>query len=210
MIVIALLCTIRTFSRPPLYEQRATLFEQLETDSLSIVMLGNSITHESEWSELFKNANVLNRGISGDTSDGVLKRIQHITKGRPAKIFLMIGINDIQQGVSQDSIINNIESIIDSIIAVSPTTRIYLQSILPVNTNFKVYKGLEGRENTVIEVNKRIEKIAQEKGFPFINLFNEFADENNDLSPEWTNDGLHLLGRAYIKWRDILAPYIND
>lgn len=77
------------------YYQRSTLFEKLPIDSDDIVFLGNSITNGCEWHELFNNPNIKNRGISSDVSMGVYDRLDPIIKGKPAKIFLMIGINDI-------------------------------------------------------------------------------------------------------------------
>ena len=79
--------------------QRATLFESLPASEDDIVMLGNSITDGGEWAELLGDAHVKNRGISGDTTDGVLERLGTITRGRPAKVFLLIGINDFSKGV---------------------------------------------------------------------------------------------------------------
>ena len=82
------------------YYQRATLFEKLPIDSDDIVFLGNSITNGCEWHELFNNPNIKNRGISSDVSMGVYDRLDPIIKGKPAKIFLMIGINDIAHHLS--------------------------------------------------------------------------------------------------------------
>lgn len=79
------------------YYQRATLFEELPIDNDDIVFLGNSITDNCEWHELFDNPNIKNRGISSDVSMGVYDRLNPIVAGKPAKIFLMIGINDVSQ-----------------------------------------------------------------------------------------------------------------
>ena len=80
------------------YYQRATLFEELPVTSKDIIFLGNSITNGGEWSELLNNKHVKNRGISGDICMGVYDRLDAILKGKPAKIFLLIGINDVSRG----------------------------------------------------------------------------------------------------------------
>lgn len=90
------------------YEQRATLFEELPITSKDIVFLGNSITNGGEWGELFHNARVKNRGISGDICMGVYDRLEPILRGKPAKIFLLIGINDVSRGTSADTIVARI------------------------------------------------------------------------------------------------------
>lgn len=100
MLSICLLCACTTLQaqgrkHTTFYDQRATLFEVLPTSKKDIIFLGNSITNGGEWAELLGNPHVKNRGISGDRTDGVLDRLHVITKGKPAKIFLLIGINDL-------------------------------------------------------------------------------------------------------------------
>ena len=77
------------------YVQRASLFSKLPITSKDIVFIGNSITNGAEWSELFPEKKVKNRGISGDTPEGVYDRLDPVVKGKPAKIFILIGVNDI-------------------------------------------------------------------------------------------------------------------
>lgn len=100
MLSICLLCACTTLQaqgrkHTTFYDQRATLFEVLPTSKKDIIFLGNSITNGGEWAELIGNPHVKNRGISGDRTDGILDRLHVITKGKPAKIFLLIGINDL-------------------------------------------------------------------------------------------------------------------
>ena len=97
------------------YYQRATLFEELPVTSKDIIFLGNSITNGGEWSELLNNKHVKNRGISGDICMGVYDRLDAILKGKPAKIFLLIGINDVSRGTSADTIVHRIGMITQKI-----------------------------------------------------------------------------------------------
>jgi len=193
-----------------LYYQRASLFDALPVDSSSIVMLGNSLTHGCEWHELFNMPNVLNRGINGDVVQGIFERITPIVNGHPAKIFLLSGVNDVSHNLSADSIATAIESLVSYIQEKSPSTRIYLQSCLPINNSFKRYKNIFGKEQVVRDINTRLEKMAAEKGITWINLYPAFADENQNLRADLTNDGLHLLAPGYMIWRDILLPYIKE
>lgn len=100
MLSICLLCACTTLQaqgrkHTTFFDQRATLFEVLPTSKKDIIFLGNSITNGGEWAELLGNPHVKNRGISGDRADTMLDRLHVITKGKPAKIFLLIGINDL-------------------------------------------------------------------------------------------------------------------
>jgi hypothetical protein len=95
-----------------LYYQKASLFEKLKIGEKDIVFLGNSITDGCEWSELFNDSNIKNRGISGDIVQGVYERLDPIIKGHPKKIFLLIGINDVSHDLKADTIVRAIEKVV--------------------------------------------------------------------------------------------------
>ena len=202
---------ILAFAKPhsEFYHQRASLFDALGVDSTSIVFFGNSITNGCEWSELLGMPNAVNRGISGDIVQGLIDRTEAVTKGQPEKIFILIGVNDLSHNVSADSISRATEILIDKIQAESPRTQIYLQSMLPFNMNFGRYKGLTGHEKDVVLGNELNKKMCQRKGIPYIDLYSLMVDSDGNLRTDLTNDGLHLLGPAYLIWREALQPYLR-
>lgn len=193
------------------YYQRATLFEALPIGSEDIVFLGNSITNGCEWSELFADSRVKNRGISGDITMGVYDRLHPILQGKPAKIFLLIGINDVARGLSVDSIVGNIGLIIEKIRKESPATRLYLQSLLPVTDHYHLFEGHTSRGALVPQINERIKQLAEGNGITYIDLYARFVDPSTGkMNTSYTNDGLHLLGKGYVVWRDLVKPYIDE
>jgi len=115
----------------PYWKHRVTLFEVLPNNPNEIIFLGNSITDGCEWSELFGNPSIINRGISGDRTDGVLQRLSEVTESKPSKVFIMIGVNDISGGIELNKITLNYRDIIEKIKSDSPDTKIYIQSVLP-------------------------------------------------------------------------------
>jgi len=192
------------------YEQRASLFNLLPVSSDDIVFVGNSITNGGEWHELFEDKHIKNRGISGDISEGVYDRLESITKGKPKKIFLMIGTNDIAKNIPINTIAENIEKIILKIKEDSPETGIYMQSVLPVNPDFKMFSG-HMKPDSIKSLNRRIEKLSHTYNTVYIDLYPEFLMQGTDkLSPRYTNDGLHLLGEGYLHWAQIVSPYIKE
>ena len=70
-ILFAQLSEAQTQKYSTFYVQRASLFSKLAITPKDIVFIGNSITNGAEWSELFPQKRVKNRGISGNTSEGV-------------------------------------------------------------------------------------------------------------------------------------------
>ena len=213
MAILALASSIHAQERKysTFYYQRATLFEELPVTSSDIIFLGNSITNGGEWAELFDNPHVKNRGISGDVCMGGYDRLDAILKGSPAKIFLLIGINDVDRGASADTIVERIGMIVDKIRKDSPSTKIYLQSVLPVSDHYKMFNGHTSRWQVVPEINKGLVRLAADRGVKYIDLYSHFIDNTTGkMNIKYTNDGLHLLGKGYKKWVGIVKPYVDE
>lgn len=192
------------------YYQRATLFEALPTSKSDIIFLGNSITNGGEWAELLGNPHAKNRGISGDTTQGVLDRLSTITKGKPSKIFLLIGTNDLSRGKSVDEAAKNVEKIVERVKRESPATKLYVQSVFPVNPKFNKFLGHMNRQKDIAVLNAKIKAIAARHGVTYIDVYKSLVIPSTDvMNPEYTNDGLHLLGKGYLKWVEVLKPYLK-
>ena len=196
-------------NQDPYYARRATLFDELPIGKKDIVMLGNSLTDGCEFNELMGNSHIKNRGIVGDIVQGMIDRIGPIIKGKPKKLFIMCGVNDISHGVTADSIARATERLIVMVQQGSPRTRIYLQSLLPFNNDVREWKLLKGREHVVVEANALLEQVARRQGVTWINLYPLFVDDQGKLRADLTNDGLHLMGKGYLIWRDAIRPYIK-
>lgn len=194
---------------PTFYWQRTTLFQVLPQSKRDIIFLGNSITNGSEWAELFSDSRLKNRGISGDTTEGVMNRLKQTVDGHPAKIFLMIGTNDLARGKTQEQVLQNILLICQYIKENSPKTKLYVQSILPVNDQFGKFADHTGNGDKIDFIDKELQKDAVANGYTFIDLHTPFSDATGKLNPEYTNDGLHMLGKGYLLWKSIIEKYVK-
>jgi len=180
-----------------------------------IVFVGDSITDFFRLNEFFHGIYVINRGIGGDTTDGVLKRLnESVFALLPSKVFLLIGTNDIGENKSDEHIIRNIREIIDRIREKCPETQIYLQSIYPVSrvNDKKINKYIVGRRTNerIRRINGELKKIAREKDIVYIDVFSHLTDENGNLKLEYTVEGLHLTIEGYRVCADVLRPYVLD
>lgn len=192
------------------WDQKTSLFELLPIRGNDIVFLGNSITDGGEFNELFEMNNIKNRGIRSDMITGVEKRIAQVTSGQPAKIFLLIGINDISQGLSVDKLAERYQRLVTKIREQSPATKLYIQSVMPVNNDFNRYKGLKGKESTVKELNNRIKAIAENEDAVYLDLWPALADSAGKLKRAYTNDGLHLNGAGYRAWASSIEKFVKE
>lgn len=205
--------TVRPMKRPYTdhYYKRLVKFEnEPPIGSKDIIMLGNSLTeYGGKWDVRLKKRNVRNRGIIGDETTGVYDRLHQILPGQPAKIFLMIGINDVSHHLSVDSAMVLVTRIIDKIQTESPNTKIYLQSLLPINESFGRYKSLNGKTDLIPLINKEMEVLAAKRKIKYINLFPLFTEkETNVLRKDLTKDGLHLTETGYMIWCKALKRYL--
>lgn len=188
------------------YQHRVELFEAMPLDSSAIVFLGNSITEQGEWGELLEHPMVRNRGIAGDMTDGVLRRLSTITQARPSQIFLMIGVNDLIMRSPAD-IITNYRKIVHQIQEQSPDTHLVLQSLLPVNNQVK-QTSIKNKD--IQTINKAISAIAAEKKLSYLNIAKHLSDADGNLAAEYTHDGIHLNGKAYMVWKKMIQPQLKN
>ncbi len=115
------------------YYHKKEHFELLPNTPNSILFLGDSITDNAEWVELFgNNPRVKNRGIGGDDTDGVLGRLKEVTESQPNKIFIMIGTNDLAYGKSKEYVLKIYREILERIKSDSPTLKYSYKVCCPV------------------------------------------------------------------------------
>lgn len=200
--------TIDSAVRPAAYNLRLGLFKSYPNSPKDIIFLGNSITQGVDWAELLQNPNCKNRGISGDITYGVLERLSEVTEGKPAKVFVLIGINDIEHNIPDTLIVNNYRRIIRQIKAESPKTKIYFHTLLPVNNEFTQFKKHYNKDEHIAFVNAGLKKIAEEEKITLIDLHPHFLDASNKLDKRYTQDGLHLNAEGYKVWAGILKQYL--
>lgn len=195
--------------RPGLYDFEAELYKSYPHSTKDIVFLGNSITDRVDWNELLQMSNVHNRGISGDITYGVLQRLDEVIDGHPKKVFILIGINDVSRNIPDSLIFNNYKKIVGRIKAGSPHTKIYFQTLLPVNNEFTQFKNHYNKDEHILWLNEKIKSLANEKNITVIDLYPHFLNDQNKLEKKYTLDGLHLNAEGYKVWAGILRKYLN-
>jgi lysophospholipase L1-like esterase len=193
------------------YLQRVAQFEQMPLHAGDVVFVGDSITEGGNWAEWFQCQHVSNFGIGGDTTQGVLNRLDMITQAKPGKIFLMIGINDLSVRGAQNipAILHDYRQILLRVIEESPETRIYVQSVLPVN---KTILRCLFNNHDILVLNAGLREMSSELGLGYINLYPRFV-KDNQLNQAYTPDGLHLTRHGYDLWKEIVegpVRYVDD
>lgn len=196
--------------RPKTYKAQVEAFKAAPHTKKDVVFLGNSITAGTDWSKLLDLSQARNRGISGDISFGVLERLEEVIKGKPAKVFLLIGINDISRNIPDSLVIGNIRKIVDRIQKGSKRTKIYIYTLLPVNSSFGKFKNHYNKDEHILWVNDQIRKLAS-KQVTVIDIYPDFLDAEHRLRAELTKDGLHPNAAGYEIFKAKLksGPYLK-
>ncbi|WP_198007058.1 GDSL-type esterase/lipase family protein [Roseobacter sp. CCS2] len=181
---------------------RLQLFEQFATQS-EFVMIGDSITHRGLWTEFLPNYSVANRGIGGDTTDDVLRRMDSVLNLQPKFAFTMIGINDLSYGVETQEVFENYTAVLDILMANDITP--IIQSTLACRA-----ATCGDRIKDVAELNLLLAQYAAQNGIIFVDLNAVLADAEGSLRAEVTQDGLHLNGLGYKRWVDVIEPIFRE
>lgn len=176
-----------------------------------IVLVGDSITEGFPVDRLFPGLHVVNRGISGDKIGGsrfygVLDRVDvSIGDLKPAKVFLLIGVNDIiYWDVPPLEMRRGYESLLARIRQVYPDGPLYVQTLLPLRGQFAQHIP------EVLQFNDFLRETAPKHGATLLDTYPAFLDAKGELKDEFTKDGLHLTDEGYARWREILLPLMQE
>ncbi len=203
-------------SSPPGYQQSlgqlkddAQLVAALKPKHLAI-LAGDSLSLRFPAGKL-SEYQVLNQGISGETTAGLLKRLNVFDQTQPDVIFVMIGINDLLRGRSNSEILEDQRRVIEDLKATHPGAKIVMQSVLPHAVEQVTWEGrdrlLAIPNHRIKTLNEGIKAIAQAESVNFFNLYPLFADSQGNLRRELSSDGLHLSTQGYEVWGIALQVY---
>ena len=206
------------------YHKRINEFKQNPIGYKKIVFLGNSITEGGgDWNDRFNISNAVNRGISGDFTVSMQARLEEIYHYKPLKLFLLIGINDIFDGVvpyeaeeTPKKIAQNIFDIVDSIRYHSKETEIFIHTILPVNEKeFRIDRGFYPEHDyplkkQILEINHQILELGANKNYNIIDLHKSFVNEKGEMDKNFAKDGLHLNEKGYANWCTQIENFVKN
>lgn len=175
------------------------------------LFLGDSITDFYDLDKYYKDFPVVNSGISGNTTDDILDDMKNrVYDYNPSKVFLLIGTNDLIHNKSVDEIVDNIKKIIDEINESRPQTKIYLESIYPVNKDIDE-DMVNVRDNKDIKkINKELEKYCKDSNCTYLNIYDELINKDGNFDEKYTDDGLHPNDKGYEVVTKELKKYLED
>jgi lysophospholipase L1-like esterase len=197
------------------YQQWVALLEQeaaaiaARNEPRQNILLGDSLTLWFPQDLLPGRKTWINQAISGENSDGLRQRLYILDQTNPEAVFVMIGINDLIWGRSEDQLVENIRTIVRYLRDTHPDTRIIVQSILPHSAENATWEGrdrlLALPNERIRNINTELRQIADDNGATYLDLYPLFANGEGSLRLDLTTDGLHLNWQGYIVWRTAIA-----
>jgi lysophospholipase L1-like esterase len=183
-------------------ERRTQWAAQKTRDQGAVVFLGDSITQGwgNTMGGLFLGVKVANRGISGDTTRGVLIRLEEdVLSLHPRGVVLLIGTNDLEEAAAPETAANNLKLILAALKRHNPAMPIVLCNVFPSS---------ESKKRPAAQIKKLNQLyfalIKDEPQVTLLDTWSLFANAQGDAKPEECPDLLHPNLVGYLKWADAL------
>ena len=177
-----------------------------DADKGAVFFFGDSITQGwgDDMKGSFPGVKVANRGISGDTTRGMLIRLKEdVLDQGPSGVVLLAGTNDLEEGAEPKVIADNMKLILDALQKYDHSMPIYLCMVFPSSDKKK------RPSDKIKEINALYREVA--KGEPQISIIETwklFANEEGDAKAEEFPDLLHPNDKGYAKWASALRPFL--
>ncbi len=187
-------------SDPQHYARKSSQYEQLG-EARKIVFLGDSRVEDAEWSELLSSHDISNRGISGDTTTGVLLRLRTSIPRDISLCILQLGVNDLSKGCSVDFVLSKYDQILTDLLE-RVNARVLVSAVILAGDD-------RASLNPVIsEFNRQLALLVARRGAVWIDV-NQSLCPNGILPAAYTNDGIHLNGEGYRKFSTLLSHHLE-
>ncbi len=182
---------------------------QPDTPLSRATFAGDSLTAGMDLEALFPSLDCLNLGVNGDTVAGLLARLDEICDGEPECVVLLIGVNDLSQGVSVEEYLAQMDGLLAELAARLPECRLILQALYPINSevNPRLTRSLCG---VIAQSNDGLRTLAEQHGFLFCSAYDALCEKNTlFLEPAYTTDGIHISDAGYQVVAAALTPFLS-
>ncbi|GAB3124016.1 GDSL-type esterase/lipase family protein [Glaciibacter psychrotolerans] len=159
--------------------------------SESIVFIGDGLVAGGRWEEWLPDYDVINLGVGGETTDGVLARLDNVVELQPSAVVLAIGTNDLGWRRSDEYVVRNIETILVTLRKQLPTVRILIHSVFPREREFVL---------PIQSINRHLWQFAPTTRARYLDLWPVLAEPDGELKSVFTTDRLHLNAQGYAAW----------
>lgn len=189
-------------------ERRSVWAADVAKDRGAVVFLGDSITQgwEAGLPAAFPELRIANRGISGDTTRGVLLRLhEDVIALQPRAVVLLIGTNDLEENAAPEVIASNVALILDALHAHRADLPVLLCRVFPSSA------AMRRPRDQIRRINALYDEVARTRPqVTVVDTWSPFADAQGDARREEFPDLLHPNALGYAQWARILRPALRQ
>ena len=182
------------------YEDYLNFFEEENKTMgpVDVCAVGDSLTYHYDFAKYYEDITFANRGISGDTTTGLLAHLKESIYDVDCKIItLLIGINNL------DTMMNDYEVILSNIKTNKPDIKTFVISLTPTR--------LDSHPNDlIVQRNKEIKILAEDYSFTYIDLHSQLIDSSGQLYKKYSLDGLHFSNAGYKAITSYIKPILKE
>jgi lysophospholipase L1-like esterase len=182
------------------YMARLATFRKAPVTTGKILFFGDDAIEKGNWRKLLKDSSVVQRGISGDNTFGLLNRLDEVARFKPSRLFLLVGANDLARGVPVARVLENLFTTVGQLHARTPSTQVLIISLLPVNPTMKNFPALHPADEQLRELNGQLKKYQEVIRYTFVDVYGVVLDQQNNLNASYSTDGIHLNLAGYQAW----------
>jgi N-acetylglucosamine-6-sulfatase len=201
------------FPRPANDARHRDFLGLAQNAPIELLFVGDSITDswrhagQTLWDQHFAPHKAANFGISGDTTGGVLWRMQNgELQGYKAKlIVMMLGTNNVSRNHPNDEIVEGLRLILQEFRTRQPQARVLLLGIFP-----RAVEATHAYRAAIKDINSKLAKLADNKNVYFMDIGDKFLTGDGTLTPEIMPDGLHPNFKGYQIWADAIAGRVKQ
>jgi lysophospholipase L1-like esterase len=192
---------IKSEQQPNISPKKLELRNEEFAPKIDVVFIGDSLTEGAEWSDFFPNISVANRGVGGNTTADILRRLDSIVSLKPEYAFIMLGINDIDRGVPLLHIVSRYVAIVKSLR--KNGIEVVIQSTIQCQPSECFSKS-----EIVNELNTSLKEYAKSLNMRFVEL--GVLSKKDGLESIHSYDGVHLNGKGYRVWVESISPILSE
>lgn len=184
--------------------RRSEWVKQREAQQGAVVFLGDSITQGfgDDFRKAFPGLKLANRGISGDTTRGMLVRLKDdVLVLKPRAVVILAGTNDLEEKAEPETIAGNLKLIIAALKQHDPKLPVVVCQVFPASANMK------RPAEKIRKINELYAGVVKtEPQVTLIDTWTLFANDQGDAKPPEFPDLLHPNEAGYAKWVAALRP----
>jgi lysophospholipase L1-like esterase len=192
------------FYESGVYRREVSIYERLPLRAGDVVFLGDEQVAQGPWSEVFSTLRVRNRGIVGETTEALERRIAPVIDAHPAAVFISIGRNDLSGGrAGAEEVAMAVRGVLERIVTRAPNTEVYLLSALPC---YGESDSEPTPDPSVVALNERLEPVARDLHVTFVDTAAASCQTRRGAA---VRVGRHLGGAGYAPILQAVRPHVE-